>query len=338
MTILRRLRAFIEELRVFFVVWRMGELGLRDLPLYLGFGRRPPRDEDPDLTSFAAHGLTLPPGGTEHRVEHDGASIWCMSYGEAFRKPVILLHGGLGHSGNFAKQIQILIDCAYRVILIDSRGHGRSTRDARPYSYELMAGDVLAVMDALDVRQAGLVGWSDGAAVALTLAKTHRERVAGVFFFACNMDPSGVKAEVDKSSPLLQRCFARHARDYAALLATRPRSQSGFDQGDFRSLVEAVTKMQRGQPNWSAADLASVTRKVAIVTGENDEFIRPEHLQYLARTIPVATYRQLSGVSHFAPIQDPGQFNLDMQVFIGGLPLVFSRAYMEERGLMGKPV
>ena len=38
-------------------------------------------DEDFDLTHFAADGLSLPPGGTEHRVTHDGASIWCASYG-----------------------------------------------------------------------------------------------------------------------------------------------------------------------------------------------------------------------------------------------------------------
>jgi pimeloyl-ACP methyl ester carboxylesterase len=335
MTIIRRLRSLIQDLIVFYEVWRIGELKLTDLPAYLGLGQRGPID--PDLTDFAAHGLALPPGGIEHRVEHDGASIWCMAYGEAFRHTAILLHGGLGHSGNFANQIRPLTAAAYRVIVIDSRGHGRSSRDARPYTYELMAGDVLAVMDTLDVRQAGLVGWSDGAAVALTLAKTHRERVAGVFFFACNMDPSGAK-EIDQSNPLINRCFGRHAKDYAAMATERRRSGIGSDGGDFKSLVNVVTEMQRTQPNWSAADLASVTRQVAIVTGENDEFIRREHLQYLARTIPAATYRELPGVSHFAPIQDPSLFNAFMCELIWKLPLVYSREYMGERGLLGKNV
>ncbi len=336
MTILRYLRELIETLREFFVIWRLGEIRLTDLPAYLAL-RKPRPGDDVDLTKFAANGLTLPPGGIEHRVDHEGASIWCLAYGEAFRKTIILLHGGLGHSGNLAKQIKPLIEMAYRVIVIDSRGHGRSTRDGRPYSYELMAGDVLAVMDALDVRQAGLVGWSDGAAIALTPAKTHRERVAGVFFFACNMDPSGVKA-VDESNPLIGRCFSRHAMDYAALSATRPVSEAMPDQGDFQSLVDAVTAMQRSQPNWSAADLASVTRQVAIVASENDEFIRSEHLQYLARTIRTATYRQLEGVSHFAPIQDPALFNIAMQDVVGRFPLTFSREYIEQRGLTGKPI
>jgi non-heme chloroperoxidase len=328
MTILRRLRALIQDLIVFYKVWRIGEFEPTDLPVYLGFGRR--GASDPDLTDFATHGLALPPGGTAHRVEHDGVSIWCMSYGESFRHTVILLHGGLGHSGNFANQIEPLTTSGYRVIVIDSRGHGHSTRDARPYSYELMAADVLAVMDALDVRQAGLVGWSDGAVVALTLAKSHRERVAGVFFFACNMDPSGVK-KLDESNPLIGRCFSRHAKDYAAFAVERRGAGTGYDGGDFQSLVDAVTEMQRNQQNWSAADLASVTRQVAIVAGENDEFIRREHLQYLARTIPVATYSELAGVSHFAPIQDLSLFNIVMRDFIGKLPLVYSREHMEAR-------
>jgi non-heme chloroperoxidase len=313
----------------------MGELTLAELPFYLGWFSVP-RPGDRDLREFAARGLALPPGGTEHRVEHDGVSIWCISYGETFRKTAVLLHGGLGHSGNLANQVEPLTAFGFRVILVDSRGHGRSTRDARPFSYELMASDVLAVMDALDVRQAGLVGWSDGAAVALTLAKMHRERVAGVFFFACNMDPSGAKAEVDESDPLLKRCFARHAKDYAALSAARPKT--GFDQGDFQSLVNAVTAMQRIQPNWSADDLDSVTRQVAVVAAEKDQFIRPEHLRYLAGAIRVATYIELPGASHFAPINDFGTFNSRMRSFISGLPLVYSRAYMEENGLMGKPL
>lgn len=265
---------------------------------------------DSDLAHFAAHGLALPPGGAEHRVRHDGASIWSASYGPPLGRPVILLHGGLGHSGNFANQIPALTEAGYRAIVIDSRGHGRSTRDARPYSYELMAGDVVAVMDALGLSRAALVGWSDGACTALTLAKAHPERFAGVFFFACNMDPSGTK-EIDESNPLLGRCFGRHAKDYAALSAT---------PDGFQSLVADVTAMQRTQPNWSAADLAALRLPVAIVEGENEEFIQREHLEYLARTIPGATYTQLPGVSHFAPIQDPDLFSRALLDFLARLP------------------
>jgi pimeloyl-ACP methyl ester carboxylesterase len=172
---------------------------------------------DDDLRKFEAHGAAPLPQPTKHGyVEHDGARIWFTSCGSG--PPVIMLHGGLGHSGNWGYQVPALLDAGYRAVLIDSRGHGRSTRDARAYTYELMASDVFAVMDTLHQQQATVVGWSDGACTALIMAMTDHARVAGVFFFGCNMDPSGVK-EIE-ASPVLDRCFHRHAEDYARLSTT----------------------------------------------------------------------------------------------------------------------
>jgi pimeloyl-ACP methyl ester carboxylesterase len=259
---------------------------------------------DTDLEKFEAEGARpLPVEGEHAHVENDGARIWYFTYGSG--APVILLHGGLGHSGNWGYQVPALAASGYRVVLIDSRGHGRSTRDARPYSYELMASDVLAVMDALHIEKASLVGWSDGACVALVLARRAPDRVAGVFFFACNMDPSGVKPI--EPGPLLNRCFSRHTKDYARLSATS-------DQ--FNAFLEAVTLMQRTQPNYSVQDLAAIDVPVVIVQGEDDEFITREHAEYLARSIPNAELVILEGVSHFAPLQRPEQFNHSIRRFL----------------------
>jgi pimeloyl-ACP methyl ester carboxylesterase len=252
---------------------------------------------DDDLTKFEAHGAApLPMPGDQGYVDHDGARIWYATYGTG--APVILLHGGLGHGGNWGYQVPALVGSGRRAVLIDSRGHGRSTRDSRPFMYELMASDVLAVMDALHLERAGIVGWSDGACIALILGMTAPERVAGVFFFGCNMDPSGTKAFVP--SPVIDRCFARHARDYARLSAT---------PDDFDAFVDAVSLMMRTQPNYSAQDLGEIRVPVAIVQSEHDEFIMRKHAEYLARSIPAAQLIVLPGVSHFAPLQRPEQFN-----------------------------
>ena len=260
---------------------------------------------DDDLKEFAAAGAAPLPASTEEGyVAHDGVRIWYAVYGSG--QPVLLLHGGLGHSGNWGYQVPALLRSGYRVVLVDSRGHGRSTRDARPYSYELMASDVLAVMDVVGLDNAAVVGWSDGACIALILGATTPARIAGVFFFGCNMDPSGTK-DIEPS-PLLERCFSRHAQDYAHLSATP-------DQ--FNAFVEAVGLMQRTQPNYTAADLARVSVPVAIVQSEHDEFIKREHAEYLAESIPGAELRILAGVSHFAPLQRPEQFNSAVLAFLG---------------------
>lgn len=259
---------------------------------------------DDELVHFEAHGAEpLPDSEQQGYVAHAGAKIWYASYGSG--AAVIFLHGGLGHSGNWGYQIPALLEQGYQAIVIDSRGHGRSTRDDQAYSYELMASDVLAVMDSLHIEQAALLGWSDGACTALVLASKAPERVAGVIFFACNMDPSGTKAV--EFGPVLKRCFSRHHQDYQALSATP-------DQ--FEAFVDAVSLMQQSQPNYSAQDLAQISVPVAIVQSEYDEFIRHEHAVYLAQSIPDAIFIELPGVSHFAPLQRPGQFNKIMIAFL----------------------
>ena len=259
---------------------------------------------DDDLSRFEAEGAApLPVADEQGYVESEGARIWYAAYGSG--SPVILLHGGLGHSGNWGYQVPALVGRGYHTVLIDSRGHGRSTRDQRPYTYELMASDVLAVMDTLTIEKAPLVGWSDGACTALILADEAPDRAAGVFFFACNMDPSGTK-DIE-FTPILQRCFSRHVKDYERLSPTPDR----FDE-----LSEAVGLMQRTQPNYSVEDLARIRVPVAIVHSEHDEFIKREHAEYLARSIPNAEFVYLSGVSHFAPLQRSEQFNAALLAFL----------------------
>jgi len=262
---------------------------------------------DDNLDQFAAHGTTLPPADASGHVSHDGARIWYASYGSG--PAVVLLHGGLGHAGNFAHQVDDLVAAGYRVILIDSRGHGRSTRDDRPYSYVLMGADTLAVLDHLGVAHAAFVGWSDGACIALILGDTHPERVDGVLFFACNMDPSGALPFV--GTPVIDNIFGGHMRDYAALSAT---------PDDFQDFADAVGLMQRTQPNYSAADLEQILVPVTVLQSEGDEFIKPEHARYLADTIPGAKLVMLPDVTHFAPLQRPEVFNAAILEFLASQP------------------
>ena len=102
--------------------------------------------QDDNLERFDTIGAaTLPPDAKTGHVSNDSASIWYADCGAG--PAVILLHGGLGNAGNWGYQVAPLVDAGYRAVLIDSRGHGRSTRDGTPYSYDLMASDVLAIMD-----------------------------------------------------------------------------------------------------------------------------------------------------------------------------------------------
>ncbi len=123
------------------------------------------------------------------------------------------------------------------------------------------------------------------------------------------MDPSSTK-EIAWPNPIIDRCFSRHAREYAQLSAT---------PDEFKAFTEAIGLMMKTQPNYSASELAEINVPVAIVQSEQDEFINPAHAEYLARTIPGANLLSLPGVSHFAPLQRPDQFNQVVNAFLEGL-------------------
>jgi pimeloyl-ACP methyl ester carboxylesterase len=259
---------------------------------------------DDDLSAFASDGPPpLPPGGAF--IDRGGVKVWFGDYGKG--PAVVLAHGGMGNAGNFGYQVPALVDEGYRVIAIDSRGHGRSGWDGTPFSYVQFAEDVLAVLDHLKVAKAAVVGWSDGACTGLALAKAHKERVAGVFFFACNVDASG--AWPFEMTDVIGNCLTRHQKDYAALSPAPDR---------FEAMSAALQVMQSGQPDYASADLVSISVPVTVAWAAGDEFIRPDHARYIAQAIPGARLVELPGVSHFAPVQRPHVFNAAVLEFLEG--------------------
>jgi pimeloyl-ACP methyl ester carboxylesterase len=264
------------------------------------------------FASSAAHGepqwLSLPPtpdlptAAQSGTAPVNGVKIWYATFGDG--KPVILLHGGLANSNYWGHQVRAL-QSRYRVIVMDSRGHGRSTRDARPYSYDLMAEDVVELMDFLKIPKAAIVGWSDGAIIGLDIAMKHPERVSKLFAFAANSDPSGV-ADI-AASPVFNAYIARADKEYQALSPTP-------DQ--YKPFLDQIGEMWKTQPNWTADNLRAIKVPTWIVDGDRDEAIKRENTEFMAATIPDAGLLLQPQVSHFSFIQDVEQFNSHLLHFL----------------------
>jgi pimeloyl-ACP methyl ester carboxylesterase len=233
----------------------------------------------------------------------NGISLYYVRTGHGY--PVVLLHGGLANSDYWGNQIKALAP-HHMVIAVDSRGHGRSTRDVRPYGYDLMADDVVALLDTLHIQTADIVGWSDGAIIGLDLAIRHPARIRKVFAFAANTQTSGVQQGVE-NNPTFARFIERAGHEYAKLSAT-PKQYDAF--------VKQISHMWDSEPNWSDAQLKSIRAPVWVVDGDHDEAIKRAHTEYIAATIPAAGLLILPNVSHFAFIQDPALFNAALLRFL----------------------
>ncbi|MHA6298029.1 alpha/beta fold hydrolase [Devosia sp. CAU 1758] len=260
---------------------------------------------DDDLTAFAEAGPPALPAGGGY-IYRDGVGLWYGDYGAG--PAVVMAHGGMGNAGNFGHQVPALVEAGYRVIAVDSRGQGRSGWDGTAMSYAQFAGDVLAVLDHLGVERAAIVGWSDGACTGLALATSNPERVSGVFFFACNVDGTGVWPF--EMTDVIGNCLTRHQKDYAVLSP----APDGFE-----AMSAALQVMQGSQPNYKGSDLRTVSVPVTVAWAAKDEFIRPDHARFIAETIPGARLLELPGVSHFAPVQRPEVFNAAVLDFLRSL-------------------
>ena len=252
--------------------------------------------------------LTLPPTPSLPKPAESGYApvngirVWYAAFGRG--EAVLLLHGGLANSNYWGNQVPALAK-SYRVIVADSRGHGRSTHDERPYGYDLMASDVLGLMDFLKLPKAAVVGWSDGAILGLDIAIHHPERLSKLFAFAANSDPSGV-ADITQST-VFNAYIARAEKEYQVLSPTP-------DQ--YKSFVDQISKMWETEPHFTAEQLRVITVPTWIVDADHDEAIKRENTEFMANEIPDAGLLLQPQVSHFSFLQDPRQFTGDVLHFM----------------------
>lgn len=245
----------------------------------------------------------MPQATTSGTAEVNGIAMHYATFGAG--DPVLLIHGGLGHADLWGAQVADLMR-DHLVIVADSRGHGRSTRTEAPFGYDLMASDYLALLDHLGIARVDLVGWSDGAIIGIDIALHHPERLERLFAHAGNVTTDGVDPKVE-TDPTFGAYIERMAADYARLSPTP-------DQ--FEPFVTQIAGMWASQPNWTAAELATITTPTAVVLGEHDEAILRAHTEMMARVIPGASLVILPAVSHFAMLQAPAEYNAAIRAFI----------------------
>lgn len=248
----------------------------------------------------------LPHAASTGYVDVGGARLFHATFGRG--RPVVMLHGGLGNSNYWGNVIPYLVRAGFQVTVIDSRGHGRSSRTAESYSYGLMARDVIAVLDALHLKRVDLVGWSDGGIIGLDIAMHHPERLHRLFTYGANSDPSGLY-EGTTENPTFAAYIARTASEYKALSPT-PEQYDKF--------LEQIQVMWEHEPNYSQADLASIRVPAAIADGAHDEGVKREHTEYIAKAIPGARLVILEDLSHFGMLQDPREFSGAVINFLRG--------------------
>lgn len=233
----------------------------------------------------------------------NGIQMYYAIYGKG--DPVLLIHGGLGNADVWSNQVNAFAK-THKVIVADSRGHGRSSRDDRPFGYDLMADDYLALLDFLKIDKVALVGWSDGGIIGLDIAMKHPERLTKLVAQAANFTVDGVDPEVANNATF-NAYIERMGKDYARLSPT---------PDEYKSFVDQIGKMWASEPNWTKEQLGTIKVPTLIMVGDHDEAIKRKHTEELAKAIPGAKLVILKDASHFAMLQDPEDYDKAVMDFI----------------------
>lgn len=247
----------------------------------------PPQDLLPDVdATMTAQGQT---------ATINGVALYYEIYGQG--DPVFLLHGGLGYGDYWVNQVPVLA-AKYQVIVMDSRGHGRSSFDQQPISYALMASDVLGLMDHLQIEKADIVGWSDGGIIGLEIAITHPDRLNKVVAYGANFDPSGVRLDIG-TNDLFNAYIERASLDYQKVSPAPER---------WEEFLSNISNMWATQPNYTEDQLKAITTPFLILDGQKEEAIDLNQTKLMALLIPGAELNLMPDTGHFAMFEQPDEF------------------------------
>ncbi len=233
------------------------------------------------------------------RVELGDITMYFVAQGEG--KPLILLHGGFSCADAWFNQVPVFIK-QYYVITPDYRGQGRTTDSDAPLSYDLMAEDIVRLMDYLGIDSAYIVGWSDGGTIAIDLTIHHPERVKALVAYGAKINPNGLTDSYHEwiRNVTVSEMKQRFGSECSSLSP---------DPEHLPVFVEKLKTMWLTLPNFTSEELASIKVPTLIIGGQTDEYIRPDHAQEIANAIPNAELIILPNEGHFAVIDKPEEWN-----------------------------
>lgn len=211
-------------------------------------------------------------------------------------KPLIMLHGNGESCDYFEHQIPCFSK-EYRVIALDTRGHGQSPRGEKPFTIKQFAEDLHDFMDEKGIQKAILLGFSDGGNIALTFALKYPERVEKMIVDGANLFPSGVK-------PLYQWPIEIGYR-IAKLFAKK--SEKAKQNAEMLGLMV-------NEPQIDPSELARLTMPVLVVAGTKD-MIKESHTKLIYKSLPNAQLNIIEG-DHFVANRNAEAFNRVVEAFL----------------------
>lgn len=233
----------------------------------------------------------------EGYIKSGSANIYYAIYGEENIEPLVLLHGN-GESGQHFKKIVPLLADNYKVVTIDSRGHGKSDFGGNQLSLGTMAVDLVNVIEELKLGKVNIVGFSDGANIAMLTAIKNSDIVKKAIFVGGNYNFWGLK-------PFTGLLIA--IGYFFSVAGAFFDSRNKFNKEYFSLMLK--------EPALKKNTLKYIKAPILVVNG-NKDMIKISHAKTMADTIPNGKLKIVNG-DHFWIYRNPQEASSIIKEFIG---------------------
>ena len=229
--------------------------------------------------------------------------------------PFILLHGNGEDSSYFVHQIEYFKE-RYRVIAIDTRGHGQSPRGEKPFTIRQFAEDLHDFMDEKGIEKAHILGFSDGGNIALIFALKYPKRVDHLILNGANLNGAGVKTSVQ--IPVILGYWLTSGLACLGRLPLMKRNGKGFLKKAGRRAE--MLGLMVNDPDIRPEELSEnqnpdfIRMKKLVIAGDKD-MIKDAHTRLIYESLPGAQIRILRG-THFIANESFMEFNRAAGAFL----------------------
>jgi pimeloyl-ACP methyl ester carboxylesterase len=193
-------------------------------------------------------------------------------------EPLLLLHGAMGTIESCFTELLPRLAARHEVIAAELQGHGHTADIERPLSYDQLADDAVALLRALDVTKADVVGYSLGGAVGLATAMRHPEMLRRLVFFG------GATYRRDGLDPALLEEFDAAPPDLAGTVWHEAYRRVAPRPDEWSQLVAKVNALDRSFEGWSTDDVGAIRAPVLLLVGDAD-IARLEHVVEMFRLL-----------------------------------------------------
>ncbi len=215
-------------------------------------------------------------------------------------EPLLLLHGGFGTNEDFTNQTPEFAK-HFRVIAFERPGHGHSTDTDEQFSFDNMSADTIEFIEKLNLGSANIVGWSDGAVVALLVAISRPDLVKRIVSVGGLFNTNSLAPQ---DAAWLRGATPESFRKVEPSLVARYERVSPDGPDHFPTVFKKTIRMWLNEPNIPKEDLAKITAPTLIMAGDRDATTH-EHTLELFRSIKNAELCIVPGATHFLLSEKP---------------------------------